>query len=194
MTETDNKNLTENIGESLKRIRVSRGITLQELSDLSGLSVSFLSLTENNKCGISFSNMQKLLRALNMRIADFLQTTHNDDKVVRLEEASQFGPDIEGVQMFLLTSNVEEKKMEPGLFILEPGASIGYMQHEGEEFAHVIQGSLEVFSNHNGDGTEKRYILHKGDTIYLTSEYLHKYQNISTKQSIFLAAVTPPSF
>jgi transcriptional regulator with XRE-family HTH domain len=184
----------ELFGTTLKLLRLNRGITLQELSNATGLSVSFLSLVENDKTGISFSNMQKILKFLDFTIADLLNHSNSGGRVVKLDDAKSIGPDIEHVEIFELVRDPKEKKIWPGYFVMEPGASIGPMQHEGEEFSHIIEGTIEVVLNDPQSGKKEVYILQQGDTIYYQSTYLHTYINKSNKKSIFLAAVTPPTF
>lgn len=195
------KNTDENttilaIADKIQHIRTSRNLTLQEVAAGTGFSPSFLSMLENGKCGINFSNLQKLLKFYNITLADVLkdQQRSTQDKVVYLKNAKKVGPDIEGVEVYVLTNGNNGRKMEPLLFIVQPGAYIGYMRHEGEEFGHVIQGSFEVLLRDPLTQEEERYILNKGDTIYHESTFDHKYTNISTKPSIFIATVTPPTF
>jgi len=182
------------IGEKIKLIRLNRGVTLQEVSKETGLSVSFLSLFENNKTDVSFSNMQKILQCFNLTIGDILNNNNSDGRLVSLSDAKSIGPDAEGVEILELVKDAKKKKIWPGYFVMEPGSSIGPMQHKGEEFSHVIQGTIEVILNDQKSEKKEVYLLQKGDTIYYPSMYLHTYVNKSKKQSIFLAAVTPPTF
>ncbi|MEN6360126.1 MAG: XRE family transcriptional regulator [Smithella sp.] len=192
-------------GRTLKHFRLSRGITIKQLGEATGLSSSFLSLLENNKTDISFSNMQKILQFFNLTIADLSKHQPADGKTVRLNDAKSvtkvrladagfIGPDEHGMIILELVKDKKKKKMWPGYFIMKPGAVIGPMQHKGEEFSHVIQGIIEVHLTNPKSGEEEIHLLHKGDTIYYPSSYLHTYKNLSKGDSIFLAAVTPPTF
>lgn len=192
-------------GKKLKYFRLARGITIKELADATGLSSSFISLLENDKTDVSFSNMQKILRFFDLTIADLSKHRPGDDKTVRLNdakkiakvrlaEAGYIGPDKQGTVILELVSTKKKKKIWPGYFIMKPGAVLGPMQHQGEEFSHIIQGIFEVKLVDPKTGEEEIYLLHKGDTIYYPSTYLHTYKNLSKHDSIFLAAVTPPTF
>ena len=188
------KNASFDLGDRLKKYRVNRGITLEEVSKATGLSASFLSLVENKKSGISFANLQKILKCFNLSIHDLINPSIDNGRVVRFAEAERIHSDIDDVEILSLVNNSDQKKIWPGLFIMEPGASIGEVQHEGEEFSYVIQGKIEVTLTDTQTGRVEKYIIHKGDTIYYPSQFLHKYKNLSTKQTIFIAAVTPPTF
>lgn len=186
--------MLEELGQRLHTIRTSRGLTLQEVAEGAGFSASFLSMLENGKTGISFSNLQKLLRFYNLTIGDLWRPElSSDGRVVRLSQA-QVVTRAEGVDAVLLVNGTAGKKIAPYLFYVQPGASIGFMEHEGEEFAHVLRGSFEVVLRHPETAEEEIYILNEGDTIYYPSTLQHKYTNLSSKTSVFLAAVTPPTF
>ncbi len=192
-------------GKRLKYFRLARGIKIKELAEATGLSSSFISLLENDKTDVSFSNMQKILRFFDLTIADLSKHQPGDSKMVRLNdaknitkvrlaEAGYIGPDEQGTVILQLVSTRKQKKIWPDYFIMKPGAGLGPMQHEGQEFSHIIQGVFEVKLTDPKSGKEEIHLLHKGDTIYYPSTHLHTYRNLSKHDSIFLAAVTPPTF
>jgi transcriptional regulator with XRE-family HTH domain len=192
-------------GQQLRNFRLTKGITIQQLSEATGLSNSFISLLENEKTDVSFSNMQKILQYFGLTIADLMINHESNNRTVRLnkaktvtkvrlKDAGDIGPDEQGIRILELVHDKKNKKIWPGYFIMQPGAAIGPMQHKGEEFSHIIQGIIEVRLLDPESGEEETHILHKGDTIYYSSMNLHTYINRSTKVSIFIAAVTPPTF
>jgi transcriptional regulator with XRE-family HTH domain len=180
-------------GGQIKSLRKENRITLKDISKATGLSVSFLSLVENGKSGISFSNMQKILKCFNRSIHD-LAGENNRKRLVRFEEAQKIKSEADNVQILSLTINSKNRKMWPGLFTMEPGSSMGEFRHEGDECAHVIQGKVEVTLTNPDSKEEEKYILTEGDTIYYSSDYFHKYRNLSRQKSIFIAVCTPPTF
>jgi len=207
----------KNIGEHLKKLRAAKGITLQDVSNATGLSVSFLSLVENGKSGISLANLQKILKCYDTAIHNFIDESKNmkdvkfeetrglrsektkvvrseEERVVKSEEAKRIESDTDDVKVLSLVKGARSKKIWPGLFIMEPRSTIGPFNHEGEEFSYMIQGKIEVTLTNQETGDTEKYIITEGDTIYYPSTYLHTYVNLSKQKSIFLAAVTPPTF
>ena len=190
------------IGQNIKKLRLEKGITLQDVSDATGLSVSFLSLVENGKSGISLANLQKILKCYDTSVHDFIDDTENEKKVVkseklrvvRAEEANRIYSYADDAKVLSLVHESRSKKIWPGLFIMDPGTTIGPFQHEGEEFSYMIQGKIEVTLVNTETGETEKYIITEGDTIYYPSTFLHTYVNLSKQKSIFLAAVTPPTF
>lgn len=192
-------------GERLKYFRLSRGITIKELATATNLSSSFISLIENDKTDVSFSNMQKILKYFDLTIADLTKHQPSEEKMVRLNDAKTvtkvrladagyIGPDEQGTVILELVTTKKKKKIWPGYFIMKPGAVLGPMQHKGEEFSHIIQGIFEVKLKDPKTGKEEIHLLRKGDTLYHPSSHFHTYKNLSKQEGIFIAAVTPASF
>jgi transcriptional regulator with XRE-family HTH domain len=190
------------IGQNIKKLRLAKGITLKNVADATGLSVSFLSLVENGKSGISLANLQKILKCYDTSLHGFIDKTEEGRKVVksdksrvvRAEEAKRIYSYADDAKVMSLVNEPRSKKIWPGLFIMDPDTTIGPFNHAGEEFSYVIQGKFEVTLVNTETGETEKYIITEGDTIYYHSTFLHTYVNLSKHKSIFLAAVTPPTF
>src|SRR5699024_11472383 len=63
----------DKIGEKIKKLRFERGMTLKDLSDKTGLSVSFLSQIERGSSSIAITSLKKLLVSLMLRLRAFLK-------------------------------------------------------------------------------------------------------------------------
>ena len=56
----------EDLGSRISQLRKSKQLTLKQLSNATGISVSFLSKVENGVCNPSISNVQKICFALDV--------------------------------------------------------------------------------------------------------------------------------
>ena len=65
------------LGESLKRLRISRDMTVQHAADAAGVSKSFLSLVESGKRRIGFPDALRLVHALRMSLGRFVSLTRD---------------------------------------------------------------------------------------------------------------------
>ncbi|WP_342545536.1 helix-turn-helix transcriptional regulator [Lysinibacillus sp. FSL K6-4013] len=75
----------EAFGEKLKRLRKSRGMSLQRLSDLSGCSPSYISrLERNEKQSPSFPILVALANALNVDVLTLAEGLVDKEEVVDL--------------------------------------------------------------------------------------------------------------
>lgn len=65
----------EEIHNRIKSLRIERNLTLKELSDQTGLSLSFISQIERGTSSLSISSLKKISDALGIHINYFLKTS-----------------------------------------------------------------------------------------------------------------------
>jgi len=54
-------------GESVKKLRVTKGLSQEELADLAGFDRTYISLVERGKRNLSLNNICRFARALNVK-------------------------------------------------------------------------------------------------------------------------------
>lgn len=173
------------IGAILKALRTERGYTLQEVADGAGLSVSFLSLLENDKSDVSLARLQRIAHFYGVSVSDIFATERRAvRRVIPLAEAPRLFSPNEGVIVRGLVED-PERGIDPWYSTMEPGS--GYQEpiiHPGEEFRHVIDGHIRVWLG------DEVYDLHPGDTIYHPSHIPHVYANVGDTRSIVIGCST----
>jgi len=175
------------IARRLSRLRHELGLTLAGVASQTGVSLSFLSSLERGYSNASIATLQKLAGFYKTNVLSFFADEDNSSRLVRSRDRKVLKPNA-GVEMDLLAS--ANKKMEPHLFRIAPGAgSGGSYNHEGEEFIFVLQGKLEVWLDE-----VERYVLHPGDSLYFESTKAHRWENLSEKETSLLWVNTPPTF
>ncbi|ABV33318.1 MULTISPECIES: cupin domain-containing protein [Pseudothermotoga] len=166
-----------NIGGKIKRLRLSRGLTQEELAMRTDLSRSFISQLESNKTSLAVDTLEKILRALGTDLKAFFSEEEEAKIVFKKEDRIPVYDEPEGITSYLLMSDVETKKVDPTLVTLAPGAQTeeeGY--HEGDEFGYVLQGRVDLWL----DGV--RYRLAQGDCFYYRADKKHFLKNPSKKK------------
>jgi transcriptional regulator with XRE-family HTH domain len=79
------QSIMNELGRTIRELRLSKSMTQQELAEKSDLSLPFINLIENNKRSVSLETLEKLLKALDISFSDFfLPFSQNNDK--KLEE------------------------------------------------------------------------------------------------------------
>ena len=71
------------VGDKIRGFRRSKGMTLTELSEKTGLSASLLSQVENKKTSPSIATLRKIAMALEISIVHFFEGDHSGGMVVR---------------------------------------------------------------------------------------------------------------
>ena len=185
MPDTDNA-----LGASIRRTRKRRGLTIQQVAKLSGLSISFISQLERDLLSPSVNSLQKISRALGIQIGGFFEGQGNTGRVVRAAERPRLIYPNRNEEEYLLTP-VRSKKLQVLYYRLKPGATSGdtpYSHDSDEECGVVLRGSLEVSVN------GEVYILNSGDAITFDSHLPHTWRNVSDEECEALWVVTPPGY
>ncbi len=178
------------VGRNLKAIRKERMVSLKEIADQCGLTVSFLSQVETGKALPSITTLKLVAEKLNTTISYIMGEEHSDPSpIIRAGERKKINY-AQGITMYLLSSTDKNRQMEPLLFRLDPKASSGKSsyKHFGQEFVLVLKGVLEITLN------DQSYVLKKGDSIYFNSAIPHSFRNIDKKETEAVWIDTPPSF
>ena len=181
------KRKREAIGQQLVKLRRGLRLTLAEVAERTGVSVSFLSSLERGYSNASIATLQKLARLYKTSVLSFFAESDNTRRLVRPRDRKILEPN-PGVQMELLAFG--RKVMEPHLFRIAPAAgSGGSYSHEGEEFIYVLQGTLEIWLDEM-----ENYTLQPGDSLYFESTRAHRWQSLSEKETLLLWVNTPATF
>lgn len=177
----------EIIGKNIKLLRKKKGLTLQDLEGLTGLTRGYLSKIERSKKAPPYSTVSKVASALGVRInyltSEKLQKL-DDPRVAfvkngeaRLEKTHS---NEKGYKYQALAVGKVGKNMEP--YIIETAfEEHGTFQHEGEEFLYVLEGTHEFIY----DG--EKYIMEEGDSIYYDANVPHTGRSIGKKRAKLLA-------
>ena len=175
------------IGPRLRKLRMEKELTLEDVAARTGLSVGFVSSVERSKASASIATLQKLAKFYDTNVLSFFGQDATGSKVVpakgrRILETQP------GIRIELLA--LGHRAMEPHLFRIAPGAeSGGAYEHEGEEFIYVIRGKFEIWLDE-----VERYNLTAGDSIYFPSSQTHRWSNPGSTETTLIWINTPPTF
>ena len=82
-------NAPPEVGASLQRLRLARGLTLEDLSRIAGVSKSMLSQIEREKANPTIAITWRLANALGVQIGELLATAERETETVRVIEAHE---------------------------------------------------------------------------------------------------------
>lgn len=178
------------IGSKLEQLRRERGLTLEKVSELSGVSASLLSQLERGMGNPSLTTLTKIAYGLGVPISLFFEGLGGSaDRVVRKKERKKLLLSGRDLIYELLTPDLN-RAIEFVWAEVAPGVSTAQhpFVHQGEEAGLVLQGTLEV---HIGD---KLYVLEAGDSISYPADIPHWHRNPGEEKAICIWVITPPSF
>ena len=177
-------------GTRMRRLRREAGKTLETVAQATGVSVSQLSTFERTSQGLSFTALHEVARHLGTTLASLSgqEEGSGGESLIRDGKWASWPTTSSGVAVQVLAEG--RNQMECNRFQLAPGASSeGAYQHEGEEFIHMLTGSLEIIL----DG-DKFFELHAGDSFYFESRRPHSWHNSFDGETVLLWINTPATF
>ncbi|MDP9906200.1 helix-turn-helix domain-containing protein [Arthrobacter bambusae] len=172
----------------IRELRRNRGLTLDQVSKQTGLSVAMLSQVERGQSDPSLESLRRLAEALQVPLFDlFRGEVAEPVAVIRHDERRL----VSSPHLHVTYSQVSRSggKVEVLEGTLDPGAASSELPrtHISEECVLVLEGSLiaEI------DGTE--YALGAGDSCHFDSTLPHRFLNPHHDKARFIISVTPPS-
>ena len=182
----------EIVGARMRDLRKAKGMTLQQLSGETGLSVGYLSQLEREQAVPSIRSLNTISRALGVNISWFFpdpdrQASPEGDVIVRASRRSALRFE-SGIRDELLCPTLGGN-LEMLLCTFEPGASSGASYaHDGEEAGYVSEGQLELRIE------DETYLLNAGDSFHFDCNRPHGYANPSDQRTVVVWSVTPPHY
>ena len=161
------------LGSGIRTLRHNRGLTLGELSERTGISVSMLSMVERGQANPTVGTLISVAAALGVEMTDLFGTAGREEvsPVTRRDEQ----PVVHAATGFTRRVLVHDRTrgIEMVLNSYEPGAHSDAVEHRhnGYEFGFVLTGELQV----ELAGTVHR--LTEGDSIAYASTVPHRLHN-----------------
>ena len=164
----------EDIGQRIKAIRQSKGLSLDDLSNMTGFDVDLLSSIENCEVQPQLGTAIKLSKALDSAFGRLVSgvgeklysiTRKGEQKVVS-RSTSQKGKK-KAYTYKSLAPEVKGRHMESLIVQLEEAPDAERSVHDGEEFIYVLEGAVSL------DIGEDHFDLEPGDSAYYPSTTPH---------------------
>ena len=205
--------MVSDFGTKLRAKRQLQKMTLKQLSEKTGLSISLLSEIERGLAQPSMSSLKRIVQAMDLSMFNFVeeQTDPNENQGrLALQSTPPGAPDAYTKDIAIVRATKRKKLMYPSfpaLFELltpdlnrmmeilygkfEPGFTSGpepIKDPPGEKCAFIIKGCLEMKIG------EKTVRLEEGDSVYYPGDSQVSMRVIGDKACHSILVVTPPTF
>lgn len=183
------------IGERLKELRFRRNLTLAEVSQLTGVSVSALSKIENLQVSPSFDVIMRISEGMDISLEDLV---HSDRRKAEVTGRKTLTP--KGSAVALQTGQYEYKvhatelahkhmvPLEMEIYARSPDEFERWGSHPGEEFLYVLEGEVVVHTE-----LYKPFRLKAGESAYFDSSMSHIYVSVSPSNARVLSVSYDPN-
>ncbi|WP_134698659.1 helix-turn-helix domain-containing protein [Ammoniphilus sp. YIM 78166] len=179
----------DEIYKKIKDLRKQHDMTLKDLSEKTGLSISFLSQVERGSTSLAITSLKKIADAFEVPITDFFENEGNQNFHVRADSQKPFRIEGSPAEYTRLGGNFNGRALEPIIVTLGPDVvQDNVFSHPGEEFYYVMEGAV-IF---HVDG--KEYLVKAGDSIHFPSHLSHFWSNPLHQTCKILCVLTPVIF
>jgi transcriptional regulator with XRE-family HTH domain len=179
------------VGERVLRLREAQGLSLEQVSKLTGLTTERLHAFETGAAVPSIGVVIKLSRVLGSRmegllhgggvVSESLTICRSGESLVREQGDTEQSYSYKS----LTRPGSAGHLMEPFLLSFDPHTEPGApISHDGQEFVYIMDGEIELFY----DG--QTYRLGKGDSAYLDASKPHTFHGLGEQLARMLAVVS----
>lgn len=181
----------QSLGTRLRKVRHQLGLSLQEVSARSKLSIGMISQIERGQTSPTYRSLRLLSGALDMPIESFFNQPQaaapaGGGVVVRPQDRRTLLFDRKGIVTEYIDPDTKGT-MQMMLVTIEPGGGTGREndQHVGEEGGLVLAGQFELWLD------EERLLLNEGDSFRFPATRLHRFRNPGTIPTRIAWFITP---
>lgn len=178
------------LGDKIRKLRHDADISIQKLSEISGVSPAGIYKIETGQMTPSVTTLIKISSALGKKASFFIEDFEQVKNVefVKADKREKL-PGSEGkLKVEVIAGMLQDCKMYGGLFTVSPdGRSADeHLIHEGEEFIFCLEGEVDFTV---GDDV---FHLQEGDALHYKTEIPHSFHNGGKRKAKLLYILTPP--
>lgn len=170
-------NLNYIVGKNLKKIREKRKLSLEKVSELTGISKSMLGQIERGESNPSITTVCKLANGLKVQVTSFIVEEQPSIVVVDKKKIKPLTGDEGKYRLYSVFPYEETRNFELFYMEVEIGEFMNCEPHlpDTYEFITVFSGELKVIVG------EEEFLLKKGDSISFIADKIHSYHNIGAE-------------
>ncbi|HEX5341368.1 MAG TPA: XRE family transcriptional regulator [Duganella sp.] len=181
-------NAPPEVGAALQRLRLARGLTLEDLSRIAGVSKSMLSQIEREKANPTIAITWRLANALGVQIGELLVTAERETETIRVIDAHETPtlPGLHAGYVLRILGPLElASKYEWYELTLSPGGELASQGHDpgAQEHLTLLHGSVEVEV-----GSDKKKVK-LGSTARYPGDQQHIIRNVGKTEAKALLVV-----
>jgi transcriptional regulator with XRE-family HTH domain len=181
-------NAPPEVGAALQRLRLARGLTLEDLSRIAGVSKSMLSQIEREKANPTIAITWRLANALGVQIGELLATAQRATETIRVVDAHETPtlPGLHAGYVLRILGPLElASRYEWYELTLSPGGELASQGHDpgAQEHLTLLHGSVEVEV-----GEDKKKVK-LGSTARYPGDQQHIIRNVGKTEAKALLVV-----
>lgn len=161
------------IGYRLKKLRIQKGLTQEELGERTDLSKGYISQVERDLASPSMETFFNILQVLGCEPKDFFDKSSSEQQILYTEEDQTIYEETDyNYKLKWLVPESNEKEMESLILTLDSKSSYKtFSPSESETLCYVLKGKCLLKFG------DKEYIAEENETFYFTATDEHTLTN-----------------
>ena len=166
--------MSTTISDNLKKIRKEKKLSLDNVSEMTGVSKSMLGQIERGESSPTIATLWKIATGLHISFTALMEQQEEGTYLVKKDELKPLLSDHGQFRLYPMFPYEENRHFELIYIEMDEGADSPSAPHEEgtEEMIIVFEGTVRVTV------AEQQYELKSGEGIRFTADKLHRYENI----------------
>ncbi len=165
------------LGQKWQEDRIKKGLSLSDVAEQVGISVSYLAKIEAAQANVSFDILERLARFYGENPLYYFKSDTSQRPYVSTGEKEKFTIGLEGVTL-TSRSTLPDARLSPMTYTVKPLSGRNEPNtHHGEEFLYILQGTIEFHLK------DEVFMLHVDDSIHYHSSVPHYWRNPSETET-----------
>lgn len=177
------------VGRKLLNIRKIRGLSLDQVAELTGVSKAMLGQIERGDSNPTISVLWKIVNGLQISFTSLIEDDEPKVTVIRAAELTPFEEEDGQYKAFPLFPFHPQKSFE--LYTVEMASGCVHVSepHNNgvEEYILMVAGELQLTL------ADESYILGAGDALHFSADRPHTYTNVSESTAVYQTLIYYPS-
>lgn len=164
----------EAIAGNLRALREARGLSLDQLSDLTGVSKSMLRQIETGKSSPTIATIWKVANGLHVSFTSLLSQPEVQAEVKSFRDEKPLTAEGEHYRLFPLIPFNPQQSFETYYFEIDPGTVFRGEPHKGNvyEYIFLTKGRLKITIE------EEEFQINAGEFLQFQADHPHEYECI----------------
>lgn len=174
------------VAENLRKLRETRGLSLDQLAELTGVSKSMLRQIETGKSSPTIATIWKIANGLRISFTALLRKPEVQAEVKSFRHGEPLTGESTGCRLFPLIPFDPHLSFETYYFELDPGAVFLGEPHEGNihEYVFVLRGVLRISIE------EKIFTINPEEFLRFHANHHHSYRCVGPEMATAIMQVS----
>jgi transcriptional regulator with XRE-family HTH domain len=174
------------LADNLRSIREKRSLSLDKLSEMTGVSKSMLRQIEIDQSSPTIATIWKIANGLRVPFTALLKKEAQKTTLRAFKEGTPLTGDSRGYRLYPLIEFSPERSFELYYVEIEPQAALGADPHQGnaEEHVFVLKGQIEITVE-----SEIHRVVSES-FISFQANHAHRYRNPGDKKAAAIMLIS----